>query len=36
MRERAAMLRGTLVAQPTANGFTVSAHLPVDGAGPPA
>ncbi len=32
MRERAAMLRGTLVAHPTATGFLVTAHLPIDGA----
>ena len=36
MRERAAMLRGTLVAQPTANGFLVNARLPIDSAVPPA
>jgi len=36
MRERAAMLRGTLVAQPTAPGFTVPARLPIDTALPPA
>jgi signal transduction histidine kinase len=34
MRERATMLRGTLVAQPTATGFLVTARLPIDtGAG---
>jgi signal transduction histidine kinase len=32
MRERAAMLRGTLIAHPTATGFLVTAHLPIDGA----
>ena len=32
MRERATMLRGTLVAHPTATGFLVTAHLPIDGA----
>jgi signal transduction histidine kinase len=32
MRERAAMLRGTLVARPTAGGFVVMARLPIDGA----
>ncbi len=32
MRERATMLRGTLVAHPTASGFVVIARLPVDGA----
>ena len=26
------MLRGTLVAHPTATGFVVTAHLPIDGA----
>ena len=31
MRERATMLRGTLVARPTATGFLVTAHLPIDG-----
>jgi signal transduction histidine kinase len=31
MRERAAMLRGTLVAHPTATGFVVAARLPIDG-----
>ena len=36
MRERAAMLRGTLVAQPTATGFLVTARLPIDAAVPPA
>ena len=30
MRERATMLRGTLVAQPTATGFLVTARLPID------
>ena len=34
MRERAAMLRGTLVAHPTANGFLVDARLPIDDAVP--
>ena len=34
MRERATMLRGTLVAQPTARGFLVSARLPIDSAQP--
>ena len=34
MRERAAMLRGTLVAHPTANGFLVTARLPIDDAVP--
>jgi signal transduction histidine kinase len=33
MRERAAMLGGTLVAHPTATGFVVTARLPVDVAG---
>ena len=32
MRERAAMLRGTLVAHPTADGFVVTARLPINGA----
>ena len=32
MRERATMLRGTLVAHPTATGFLVTARLPIDGA----
>ena len=32
MRERATMLRGTLVAHPTATGFVVTAHLPTDSA----
>ena len=32
MRERATMLRGTLVAHPTATGFVVTAHLPIDSA----
>jgi signal transduction histidine kinase len=32
MRERASMLRGTLIAHPTAKGFLVTAHLPIDGA----
>ena len=32
MRERAAMLRGTLIAHPTATGFLVTAQLPIDGA----
>ena len=32
MRERASMLRGTLVAHPTATGFVVIARLPIDGA----
>jgi signal transduction histidine kinase len=36
MRERATMLRGTLVAQPTRTGFLVTARLPIDGAGPAA
>ena len=36
MRERATMLRGTLVAQPTATGFLVTARLPIDAAVPPA
>lgn len=36
MRERAAMLRGTLVAHPTANGFLVNARLPIDNGVPPA
>jgi signal transduction histidine kinase len=30
MRERAAMLRGSLVAHPTATGFVVTARLPID------
>jgi signal transduction histidine kinase len=30
MRERAAMFRGTLDAQPTPTGFRVTAHLPID------
>ena len=36
MRERATMLRGTLVAQPPATGFLVTARLPIDTALPPA
>ena len=32
MRERASMLRGTFLAQPTAAGFLVKARLPIDGA----
>ncbi len=32
MRERATMLRGSLVAHPTAGGFVVTARLPIDGA----
>jgi signal transduction histidine kinase len=35
MRERAAMLRGTLVARPTTDGFLVTAHLPIDSVRPP-
>ncbi len=30
------MLRGTLVAHPTAKGFVVTARLPIDNAAPPA
>ena len=33
MRERATMLRGTLMAHTTATGFLVTARLPIDGAG---
>ncbi len=36
MRERALMLRGTLVAHPTAAGFLVTARLPLNAAGSPA
>jgi signal transduction histidine kinase len=36
MRERAAMLRGTLSAHPTATGFRVAARLPIDRPGPAA
>ena len=32
MRERATMLRGTLIAHPTATGFLVTARLPINGA----
>ena len=35
MRERVAMLRGTLVAQPTAAGFRVVASLPIEAAPAP-
>jgi signal transduction histidine kinase len=34
MRERVAMFRGTFAAQPTTNGFRVTARLPVEDAGP--
>jgi signal transduction histidine kinase len=34
MRERTAMLRGTLTAHPTPSGFLVAARLPIDGAVP--
>jgi signal transduction histidine kinase len=36
MRERAAMLRGTLSAHPTATGFRIAARLPIDRPGPAA